>query len=85
MRLAIADPPYLGRAHRWYGGGRGPGRDREQTERNGKQPEPHPHVREWDRPETHIALLADLAGNYDGVGGVVRVGLSDHAVARGSI
>ncbi len=23
MRLAIADPPYLGRANRWYGSGRG--------------------------------------------------------------
>lgn len=66
MRLAIADPPYLGRAHRWYGGGRGPGRDRRQTGRNGKQPEPHPNVKKWDKPETHIALLADLARSYDG-------------------
>ena len=60
MKLAIADPPYLGRAVRWYGvGGCGDG--------NGKnQADNHPDAKLWDKPETHKKLARDLLANYDG-------------------
>jgi hypothetical protein len=60
MKLAIADPPYLGRAHRWYGvGGRAKG--------NGKgRADEHPEAFVWDKPESHINLALDLINNYDG-------------------
>lgn len=68
MRLAIADPPYLGRADRWYGDGRGGGRVRSDGKyhRNGRKPDYHPHAAEWDRPERHQQLIADLDRDYDG-------------------
>ncbi len=60
MKLAIADPPYLGRAHRWYGiGGWGKG--------NGKgRADEHPEAYLWDKPETHINLALKLLNEYDG-------------------
>lgn len=58
MRLAIADPPYLGRANRWYGTGRGSGGGRHAAP-------PHPQAAEWDHPERHARLVADLA-QFDG-------------------
>lgn len=67
MRLCIADPPYLGRADRWYGDGRGSGRTRVATAkgRNGRKPDHHPDAREWDKPERHQQLIRDL-GAWDG-------------------
>ena len=62
----MADPPYLGRAQRWYGTGRGPGRNRAQTGRGGRQPPPHPDAATWDDPATHQQLIADLTMTYDG-------------------
>lgn len=66
MKLAIADPPYLGRAQRWYGSGRGPGRGRPQPGRNGRQPQPHPDAAEWDDPQTHQQLIGQLVEHYEG-------------------
>lgn len=60
MRLAIADPPYLGRANRWYGEtgrGRAFGVGR---------PDIHPNASDWDDPEQHRLLVDDLHSNYDG-------------------
>lgn len=59
MRLAIADPPYLGRANRWYGTGRGHGAGR-------GRPDSHPSAQDWDLLDTHLDLLARLEHDYDG-------------------
>lgn len=59
MKLAIADPPYLGRAARWYGEGRGGGAGK------GK-PDYHPSAAEWDDPHRHEQLVRDLTTDYDG-------------------
>jgi hypothetical protein len=60
MKLCIADPPYLGRAVRWYGeGGCGYG--------NGiNQADNHPEAYLWDIPETHKQLVRDLERDFDG-------------------
>lgn len=59
MRLAIADPPYLGRADRWYGAGRG--------HRGGVgRAAAHEAASEWDDAGTHRALIARLEADYDG-------------------
>lgn len=60
MKLAIADPPYLGRAERWYGPtgegvGYGAGRADE-----------HPSAAEWDNPGRHLELVRELLDHYDG-------------------
>lgn len=60
MKLAIADPPYLGRAVRWYGpNGCGDGYGKGQADN-------HPEAYLWDKPETHVQLVHDLEANYDG-------------------
>lgn len=61
LRFAIADPPYLGRARRWYGvEGRGAGAGRHRADE-------HPDAGEWDDPERHRTLVADLmSSGYDG-------------------
>lgn len=59
MRLAIADPPYLGRAARWYGpAGRGSGGGRHRADE-------HDGAAEWDDPARHTALVAQLRAGYD--------------------
>lgn len=68
MRLAIADPPYLGRAALWYGG---KGRSKQgpigrACGRGDLAPEYHPDADMWDLPETHNALIAQLESGYDG-------------------
>ena len=60
LRLAIADPPYLGRAVRWYGGGCGNGGA------TGPGPDNHPHAAEWDNPRAHVELVEMLVREYDG-------------------
>lgn len=65
MRLAIADPPYLGRAH-WYSdtGRRGTG-----FRSNGRMDRPadhHPAASEWDDPARHAMLVAELLRDFDG-------------------
>ncbi len=69
MRLAIADPPYLGRADRWYGDGRGSGRSRSAggyRARDMHKPDHHPDARAWDDPAAHVALIRELDDEYDG-------------------
>lgn len=69
MRLAIADPPYLGRADRWYGDGRGPGRASTTapgTGRNGRKPDRHPDAAYWDTLEAHVGLILNLENQFDG-------------------
>lgn len=59
-RLCIADPPYLGRAVRWYGeGGCGNGYGQGQADN-------HADAAKWDNPETHKQLVRDLQANFDG-------------------
>jgi len=57
-QLAIADPPYLGRSVRWYGGGRGSGR--------GGGADYHPDAARWDEPQAHRDLLEYLRASFDG-------------------
>lgn len=59
MRLAIADPPYLGRANRWYGSGRGHQGGRGRADH-------HPDAGDWDRVDTHLELLHHLESDFDG-------------------
>ena len=59
MKLAIADPPYLGRANRWYGDGRGSSGGRHVADH-------HPEARRWDDPAEHVALVARLESEFDG-------------------
>lgn len=69
MKLAIADPPYLGRADRWYGDGHGSGRTGNAGNyrgRNGRKPDYHPEAARWDDPQAHIDLVHDLAARFDG-------------------
>ena len=74
MRLAIANPPYLGRAARHYGPGAnatqsfGSGSARAAT---GRRPSAyatteHPDAAEWDDPDTHRRLIDDLEQSFDG-------------------
>ena len=59
MKIAIADPPYLGRAVRWYGvGGCGDGYGKGQADQ-------HPEAYLWDQPQTHQQLVKDLDEQYD--------------------
>jgi hypothetical protein len=60
MKFAIADPPYLGRAERWYGeNGCGDGYG------HGKADQ-HPEAHLWDLPETHQKLVQQLENDFDG-------------------
>jgi len=59
MRLAIADPPYLGRANRWYGTGRGSSGGLHKADN-------HPRARDWDKPEKHLEMIVDLERDFDG-------------------
>ena len=59
MKLAIADPPYLGCADRWYGSGRANGGGRGRASN-------HPAAAEWDDPARHTQLVHDLDREYDG-------------------
>lgn len=59
MKLAIADPPYLGRARRWYGDGRGHSGGRGRADE-------HPEANKWDDPKAHELLVDELEAEYDG-------------------
>lgn len=66
VRLAIADPPYLGRSEMFYG-------ERNVANMNaGGNVDPvhkadaHPDAALWDQPETHRALVASLCEEFDG-------------------
>lgn len=63
MRLAIADPPYMGRARLFYG--EGP----EVSGATGHlmyKADHHPDADMWDNPATHEALVRRLMNDYDG-------------------
>lgn len=60
MRLAIADPPYFGRAA-WYGGTAG----RHAGSNGYRVTDSHPEADRWNDPVTHLDLLATLNG-FDG-------------------
>lgn len=57
--MVIADPPYLGRAQRWYGEGRGHGGGRGRSDF-------HPEAQRWDSPRAHVELLDRLDAEADG-------------------
>jgi hypothetical protein len=59
MQLAIADPPYLGRANRWYGDGCGDGLGIGRADS-------HPEAKIWDNAQTHKDLVFHLEEKYDG-------------------
>jgi hypothetical protein len=70
MRLAIADPPYLGRAAVWYA-------DKMTKSQLGKNhggtanirarpADYHPLAHEWDNRDRHEELIHALIDNYDG-------------------
>lgn len=65
MKLCIADPPYLGRSTRWYGGGNGGFRPLV-TGRRVRAGDNHPDAHLWDDPEAHRALVERLCDEYDG-------------------
>ena len=68
MRLAIADPPYLGRAALWYGGkGRNKqGRAGRACGRGDLAGEYHPDAARWDDPMEHVALMSRMEREFDG-------------------
>lgn len=90
-RLAIADPPYLGRAALWYGGR---GRTKQGTTgracgRGDLAPEFHPDAARWDDPVEHIGLMVHLDDTYDGWAMAASgktlaplLGVADHLGAR---
>lgn len=56
--MAIADPPYLGRAARWYGeNGRGSGGGLHRADE-------HEDAAAWDDPDRHLELLGYLRDNF---------------------
>lgn len=71
MKLAIADPPYLGRANRYYGDGGGISRGKGRADS-------HPEAKQWDLIETHHKLIDTLENNYDGW----AIALSIHSLSQ---
>jgi hypothetical protein len=66
VRLAIADPPYLGKSEMWYGA-----RDMAALNVGGginpaKKADVHPDAAEWDDPERHREMVERLCSEYDG-------------------
>jgi hypothetical protein len=71
MKFAIADPPYLGSAYRWYGiNGRAKGKGLGRADQ-------HPEAQLWDKPEKHIELAKKLLNNYDGF----AIALTSHSLS----
>lgn len=68
MRLAIANPPYLGRAALWHGG-RGRSKQGSAGRACGRGTSDvgyHADAAHWDHPDAHRSLMAVLDANYDG-------------------
>ena len=66
MRLAIADPPYLGLAEMLYGY-----KDKAHLKFNGPinqlfKADRHPEAHLWDDPDTHRRMVESLVEQYDG-------------------
>ena len=71
MKFAIADPPYLGSAHRWYGvNGRAKGRGLGRADE-------HPEAYLWDQEEKHIELAKKLLNEFDGF----AIALTSHSLS----
>jgi hypothetical protein len=73
-RLAIADPPYLGRGALLYGPGAngrrmfdaGSSRDRKGWRHTPLRTTEHPDAGRWDDPDRHRELVRTLVADYDG-------------------
>jgi hypothetical protein len=70
LKLAIADPPYLGRASTWYGSSirksqLGAAHGGSATV-NYKPADYHPEAHLWDDIQTHKKLIKQLESDYDG-------------------
>lgn len=71
MKFAIADPPYLGSAYRWYGlNGRAKGHGLGRADQ-------HPEAELWDKPEKHIELANKLLNEFDGF----AIALTSHSLS----
>ena len=69
MKLAIADPPYLGRAALWYGGKgitKWPATQKRSKGRSKDDVEYHPDAHLWDSPAKHIELMVAMEVEFDG-------------------
>lgn len=69
MKLAIADPPYLGRAALWYGGKgitKWPATQKRSKGRSADDVEYHPDAHLWDDPMEHVRLMVGLEEAFDG-------------------
>ena len=66
MKLAIADPPYLGVAATWYGNGPPAHSRRTTLNTPTRKADNHPDAHLWDDPDQHRQLLAQLQQDYDG-------------------
>jgi len=61
MKLGIADPPYYGRANRYYGSGSGGGGGNRRI----YKPDYHPEAAKWDTKEAHQELVEQLNEQFD--------------------
>lgn len=66
MKLAIADPPYLGRAEMFYGTRDVPAMKFHGTINQTWKADRHPDAHLWDNPETHHQMVTTLTQQYDG-------------------
>jgi len=74
MKLAIVDPPYLGRANRYYGNGAGGGGGN----RKKYKPNFHPEASIWDKESEHQDLIDNLSKFYDGF----AIAMSSHNLSQ---
>ena len=61
MKLGIADPPYYGRANRYYGSGKGGGGGNRRI----YKPDYHPEAAKWDTEKAHLDLVERLNDEFD--------------------
>lgn len=66
MKLAIADPPYLGRSVMFYGEADVANMNVGGNIRPVSKADVHPDAAVWDEPATHRALVDRLMADYDG-------------------
>jgi hypothetical protein len=66
MRLALADPPYLGKSEMWYGEASTAALNFTGTINQAWKADRHPDAAAWDDPMTHRDLVARLVADYDG-------------------
>ena len=68
MKLAIADPPYLGRSEMFYGPAGVADMNDTPTARINpmRKADRHPDAKVWDDPAAHRGLVTRLATEYDG-------------------